>query len=187
MKSRLSLLVFVAALGAAAPAYADEPAAPKADASPTAARDRFAGTFGFVGGDKQREALNAAIEKATDSMFFATRGIARSRLRDKTQIRAVVGFSFGGGNITSTASDITPAVSPESGAFGQYKSGSDTLKLSQKITGEGHLLQSFIAEDGSRTSTFVLSPDGKTLTVHIVLKSSKLPEPVQYTLTYQRK
>ena len=184
MKYRLPLFVLVVSLAAAAPtaAFADGPK--PADA--TAARDKFAGNFGYVGGEKQNAAREAAIEQATDSMSFITRPIARSRLKDKTKIRPTIGFSFGGGNITATASDVAPVVSPENGSPGSYKSGGDTLKVVQKISG-GQLVQQFVAEDGGRTSVFSLSADGKTLNVHITVTSSKLPEPVKYNLTYQRK
>lgn len=191
MKTRLSVLARVVAFGALVgasitsgpTALADAPAS----ASATAARDRFAGSYVFVGGQKQRDALEAAIAKATDDMSFITRPIARSRLRDKTQIRANMGFAFGGGNITWTASDVPPAISPEDGSFGQYKSGSDTLKLSQKVNAAGQLIQSFVASDGSRKSTYTLSADGKTLLVSLTVNSTKLPAPVQYSLTYQKK
>lgn len=185
MKTRTILFASALILGTGSSALADD-TAPKAEASPTAARDRFTGSYTYVGGEAQKAALEKAIEKATDSMFFATRGIARSRLRDKTQIRSVVGFSFGGGNITSTATGITPAVSPESGSPVPYKSGGDTVQLSQKLNANGQLVQSFTADDGGRTSTYVLSADGKTLTVNLVIQSKKLPEPVRYTLSYRR-
>lgn len=188
MKLRHLLLASSVALVTVVPtvsAMADEPAAP-APPSPTAARDRFAGNFNYVGGDKQLAARDAAIEKATDSMFFATRGIARGRVKDKTVIRQQLGFSFAGGNITATASNIAPAVSPENGSPAPYKSGDDTVQLSQKISPEGKLLQTFTASDGSRSNTYILSPDGKTLNVYITLQSAKLPQPVSYTLTYAR-
>ena len=190
MKLRHLLLasaIAVTAFVPAASASADEPAAPPADASPTAARDRFAGNYAYAGGEKQQQARDAAIEKATDSMFFATRGIARGRVKDKTVIRAVIGFSFAGGNITGTASDVAPATSPENGSPVPYKSGSDTVQLSQKILPDGRLFQTFTASDGSRSNTYVLSADGKTLNIFITLKSEKLPQPVSYTLTYVRK
>ena len=189
MKTRLSVLARVVVFGALVGAsLASGPVARADDPAPaTAARDRFAGSYAFVGGQKQKDALEAAIDKATDDMSFITRPIARSRLRDKTQIRATMGFAFAGGNITWTASDVGPATSPEDGSFGSYKSGSDTLKLSQKVNAGGQLIQSFVAEDGSRKNTYTLSPDGKTLTVNVIMTSTKLPAPVVYALTYQKK
>lgn len=183
----LASAIVVTALVPAVTASADEPAAPAPDASPTAARDRFAGSYAYAGGDKQLQARDAAIEKATDSMFFATRGIARGRVRDKTVIRAQIGFSFAGGMITGTASDVGAATSPETGAPVPYKAGSETVQLSQKILPDGRLFQTFTASDGSRSNTYVLSPDGKTINIFITLKSEKLPRPISYTLTYLRK
>lgn len=175
----LALATFVPA----ATAHADE----AGDASPTAARDRFAGNFAYGGGAAQDKAREDAIEKATDSMFFATRGIARGRLKDKTVIRQQIGISFGGGNITTTFSSLPAAVSPENGSPAPYKSGDDTVQLTQKITPDGKLVQSFTASDGNRTNTYSLSADGKTLTMAVVVTSTKIPQPVRYMLTYVRR
>ena len=190
MKLRHLLLasaIAVTAFVPAASASADEPAAPPADASPTAARDRFAGNFAYAGGEKQQQARDAAIEKATDSMFFVTRGVARSRVKDKTAISPLIGFSFGNGTITGSAASVTPAVSPENGAAVPYKAGGDTVQLSQKVTADGKIVQSFTASDGNRTNTYVLSPDNRTLNVFITVSSQRLPQPVSFTLTYLRK
>ena len=176
-----STLAVIASLPAA-PAAADEPAT----ASPTSARDRFSGSYAYVGGDRQQQARDAAIEKATDSMFFAIRGVARSRVKDKTAISPLIGFSFGNGTITGSAAAVTPATSPENGAAVPYKAGGDTVQLSQRLTADGKILQSFTASDGSRTNTYVLSPDNRTLTVFITVTSHKLPQPVSYSLTYLR-
>ena len=48
------------------------------------------------------------------------------------------------------------------------------------------LVQTFKNEEGQRTNTYKLSPDGKTLTLEVELRSERLPEPVRYALTFQR-
>lgn len=177
----LSLLVL------ASTAAADPPAAAPAQEAPAASpRERFAGTYSYVGGDKQKAAIEAAIEKAIDGMFFATKPIARSRLKDKTQIRNPVGFAFGGGNITIKMGGVADATSKDDGSPAQYKSGSDTVKLTQKFAGDNQIVQVFAADDGTRTNVYTLSADGKTLTVSITLTSSKLSAPVKYALTYRK-
>ena len=178
----LATVLAVASLVPAVSASADEPAE-----SPTSARDRFAGSYAYAGGDKQLQARDAAIEKATDSMFFVTRGVARSRVKDKTAISPLIGFSFGSGRITGTAAGVTPATSPENGAAVPYQAGGDTVQLSQKLTADGKIAQSFTASDGNRTNTYVLSPDNKTLNIFITVSSQRLPQPVSFTLTYLRK
>lgn len=178
----LAAALAVSVLAPAMPASADEPAA-----SPTSARDRFAGSYAYVGGERQQQARDASIEKATDNMFFAIRGIARSRVKDKTAISPLIGFSFGNGTITGSAAAVTPATSPENGSSVPYKAGGDTVQLSQRITSDGKIVQSFTASDGNRTNTYVLSPDNRTLNVFITVTSQKLSQPVSYTLTYVRR
>jgi len=184
MKFRALLVASALALTTLVPAMSAS--ADETDVHPAPARDRFEGNYTYGGGDKQRQARDAAIEKATDSMFFVTRGVARGRVKDKTEIWANVGFSFKNGLITTTMSKLPTATSPESGATVPYKMGSDDLQLSQKLAPDGKLVQSFAGSDATRTNTYVLSPDGKTLNVFITVASSKLPQPVSYVLTYVR-
>jgi hypothetical protein len=161
------------------------PSAASAD-SPSAASARLAGTYAYAGGEQQQKARLAAIEKATDDMFFITRRVARGRLKDRTAIWANVGFSFNEGMIITTMSKLPTATSPESGAAVRYTLDGDKLRLSQKVTTDGRLVQSFANEDGTRTNIYTLSPDGRTLSIAVTVASSQLPAPVSYTLTYVR-
>jgi hypothetical protein len=154
---------------------------------PSAAGARLAGTYAYAGGEQQQKARLAAIEKATDDMFFVTRRVARGRLKDRTAIWANVGFSFDGGMITTTMSKLPTATSPENGAAVAYRLDGDKLRLSQKVAADGRLVQSFANEDGTRTNTYTLSPDGRTLNIAVTVASSQLPAPVSYTLTYVRR
>lgn len=174
--------VFALAFSAApAPAHAEPPAA-----SSVPARDRFAGQFVFAGGETQRAQLEAAIDRAIDGMFFAAKPIARSKLRDKTEIKQVIGFAFANAAITSTASEVAPATSPDDGSFAAYVGAGEKLKLSQKILANGHLVQTFAAAEGTRTNEYVLSADGRQLSVAVIVSSSRLPRAVKYVLSYQR-
>lgn len=193
--SRFAGLVLVLTALTGSVAHADPPAAPAAppaasSAAPAPApnpRDRFAGSFVYVGGEREIAAKDAAIEKATDSMFFATRGIARGKLRDRTEVRKTIGFSFSNGNIVATAAGTAPAISPETGASANYKTNDGSIAtLSQRITPDGRITQSFSADGGTRTAVFTLSADGTTISAAYTIQSSKIPQPVHYTLTYRR-
>ena len=170
-------------VASAAPAA---PAASAAPASPTAARDRFAGNYTYAGGDKQRAAYDAAVEKGIEGIFFAVRPIARGKVKDKTEIKTAIGFAFANGQITSIANGEAPAASKDDGTPMPFKHAGENVKLSQKITGDGHLLQTFSSADGTRVNDYVLSADGKMLTVGVTITASKLTNPVKYTLTYRR-
>jgi len=183
------LLTTIALVPAVTRAEAPSPPPPSAAPSPAAAalRERFAGTFLYVGGEKEIAARNAAIEKATESMFFAIRGTARSKLRDSTEVKLSVRFAFGSGNISVFTPGEAAAVSPERGTPAAYKASSGTpMQLTQRLTPDGKIEQIFVSDSGTRSVVFALSADGLTLSAVHTLSSSKLPQPVRYTLTYRR-
>ena len=184
-RNRLAAALFTATFALAAipgRVHAEPPAA-----IDLGVRERLAGQYVYAGGEAQRAQLEAAIDRATDGMFFVAKPIARSKLRDKTQIKSTVGFSFAHGAITSTASDVAPATSPDDGRAVAYVAAGESLQLSQKLTANGHLLQTFAASEGTRTNDYSVSAGGDVLTVAITVSSSKLTRPVRYTLTYRRK
>jgi len=186
MKQCLSRVVVASFCLFASVARADAPASPPAEQAPTA-RDRLAGSYVHAGGEKEIAARDAAIDKATESMFFAIKGIARSKLREKTPVSASVGITFRNGNVVVSAAGAPPAGSPENGSSVPYKNPDGQMsKLSQKLTADGKLVQIFAGENGTRTNTFSLSSDGKSLTMRVIIESGKLPQAVQYALTYRR-
>jgi hypothetical protein len=161
---------------AAAPAPAPAPADP---------RTRFAGTFRFVGDSREEAARRAAIDRAIDSLFFAIRPIARSRLTSGTKVSASYSFSFEPGKIRVRVPSIPDAVSADSGAWGEFVHDGEKSKLSQRFVG-GKLAQVFNADEGSRTNEFTLSPDGTSLTLKVIISSPKLSTPVVYLLSYKK-
>lgn len=159
---------------------------PAAAADSAPSQDRFAGTYTFAGGESQRAGVETAIDKAIDGMFFLAKPIARGKLHDKTEIKTSIGFAFAGGKITSTASGVSPATSPDDGSFASYAANSESLRVSQKVNAAGHLIQTFAAPEGTRTNDYDLADGGKLLRVSVSITSGKLPRPVRYVLTYRR-
>lgn len=175
------------ALGTLAPTASADAPAPSSSAAPAPSpRERLTGRFLFVGGEKQVAAKDAAIDKATEDMFFAIKGMARSKLREVTAVAAGVSIVFKDGNIVVVSGGDPPMTSPESGAAVPHKNrDGKTSQLTQKLVGDA-LVQSSSTEEGGRTVTFAPSADGKLLTVTHVFTSPKLPAPVRFTLTYRR-
>jgi hypothetical protein len=185
MKLRLAAALLTASLVFASPARTEPESKPAEQAPP--AHLRLAGAYVFAGGAKETDAKDAAIDKATEDMFFAIKGLARSKLREKTPVSASLGIVFGNGNVTVTGAALPSGTSPENGTpVAMKNSDGDPMKLSHRTTPDGKLVQSFVGENGSRTTTFVLSADGKTLVTYVSIDSGKLPKPVRYTLTYRR-
>jgi hypothetical protein len=158
----------------------DEPATTRTDDD----RARFSAAFRFAGSSSEEAARRAAIDRGIDSLFFAIRGIARSRLSAGTKIDPWVAFSFEADKIRVRAPS-SDAISPANGTAVDYGNGDDKSKLSQRIS-TGRIVQAFIAGEGRRVNEWVLSPDARTLSLKVTVSSPKLTRPVIYTLTYER-
>ena len=162
-----------------------------ADSEPAAAaaavpdeRARFSASFRFAGSASEQDARRVAIDRGIDSLFFAIRGIARSRLSDGTKIDPWVAFSFDADKLRVRVPSAT-TVSPANGTAVDYVSGSDRTKLSQRLTA-GKITQVFDAGEGWRRNEWVLSPDARTLALTVTVYSPKLTRAVVYKLTYER-
>ena len=188
MTRRRSLVALLAAALCLAPgvAQADGPVpAASTTSAPAALRARFEGTFLFEGGDSERRGVNRAIERAIDGMFFIAKPIARGRLRDKNHVLGFVGFHFHGGLLTATAPLAPPIVSREDGTPVSYTTHGETMRVGQRLTPAGHLVEVFTTGDGSRTNDFYFTPDGATLMLRVTVSSARLPRDVRYLLTYR--
>jgi hypothetical protein len=168
----LSALTILAALLSPRPAHADDD------------RARFAASFRYVGSSGEQAARRAAIDRGIDTLFFAIRGIARSRLSEGTKIEPWVAFSFDADKIRMR-DPSGQAVSPANGAPVEHASGGDRSKLSQRLS-VGKITQVFVGDGGQRMNEWVLSPESGTLSLKVTVSSPKLSRPVVYTLTYER-
>ena len=137
---------------------------------------RYAGTYVYVGTDAERAGVQAAVDSATDGTGIAT-GFARSAYT----------ISFDGkGDVSVETPGYPPELSPTSGTEVKHTNRyGDESENSQHFVG-GALLQQGRTDDGSGSTLFKLQPDGKTLIVTRVMKSPRLPRPVEFTLTYVR-
>ena len=80
-----------------------------------------------------------------------------------------------------------PEVSPADGAPVQVVNRlGDESELTQQFI-DGVLVQRGRTADGGGSTAFELQPNGETLLVHRTMESSKLSQPVKYTLTYRRR
>lgn len=179
----LPMVLALAGTLLAQPGYADPPPAP----APAPAPDPhapFAGTFKWVGGPSEQAAWKAAIDKSTENLFFLIRGMARSKLASSFKIEPTMTFTFENGMIRAHSTGLDP-LSPENGAWVDYKPDGGKAKLSQKVTGP-KLVQIIAADDGKRVNEWVAQPDGVTLKVLVTITSPQLSGPCIYTLTYKK-
>jgi len=184
----LGLLTLGCLLAPGAARAEGETAAPVTPPAAVAAvddRTRFAATFRYAGDEREAAARRAAIDRGISSLFFAIRGIARSRLSDGTKVDPSVSFAFDPGKIRVRIPNAPDAVSPDNGSPVEHGSGGDRSRLTQRLT-PGKVTQAFVTSEGGRTNEWSLTPDGATLLLRVTVSSPKLSNPVIYVLTYKK-
>jgi hypothetical protein len=163
----------------------------EAASSPAGARSgapeeetRLAGTYVYVGGESERSAMRAAVDRATEGMFGKV--IAREELRKRSEPRPSYTIRFEGGKVSVETPGFPPESAPPDGTEVVVRNRyGDVIRQSQQFV-DGVLVQSARNDDGSGTTEFRLGTDGNTLQVMRVSRSPRLPKPVVYSLTYVR-
>ncbi len=170
-------------------------AVPLSAQEPAAAAVPFRGTFlrDSAAGDNMEQVINAALPHVKSTLGRIFKGAARKRLREVNRPYAWIEFTPGTKEMTTQTDHWNgqwKLAAPDSGTVTWKRKTGDgdveTLHVASFL--EGHTyVHKFIAEDGVRTNTYVLSPDGKTLTMHVHVVSPKLSEPMSYKLVYVAK
>ena len=169
-RTRMLLLPLLALLAVPAAAEAQE--------------SSMRGTFTI---DRARsDDVNRAIESAVARMSFVTRPIARGRLRRTNQGYQRVVINYTPQEVTTPFDQRRPIESPANGQPVPWtREAGEKFQLSTSWE-NGRLVQTFRAEDGSRTNTYSISADGRTLTMHVTLRSPRLTAPLEYNLVFNR-
>jgi hypothetical protein len=130
--------------------------------------------------------VNRAIETAVARMSFVTRPIARGRLRRTNSVYNRVVINYTNAEVSTTFDQRHAIVSPANGQpVAWTREDGEKFQLSTSWE-NGRLVQTFRAEDGSRTNTYSISADGRTLTMHVTLRSPRLSAPLEYNLVFNR-
>jgi hypothetical protein len=162
------------------------PAAAMVDDDALARAEAFAGEYTFVGGQKERDGIDAAVETSVESLSPVIRGIGRKRLVESNQVPkllkiAVTGddveILFDGDGYTAKLGDAPVQTKSSQG---------DKVKVSHRLRGN-KLTESIEGGQGGRKNEFRLSSDGARLTVDVTVSSPQLPVAVEYRLTFKRK
>jgi hypothetical protein len=167
---------------------AAEPLPPPTPAgADTALQQRFSGSYLYAGGDAEKKAVAAAVEKAINGMGFLAKPVARQSLKQRAEIREGYSFVFDGlGHLKLSSKGFPVESGPLDGKpFPFVTREGDATQVSFRFV-DGMLLQQGRTEDGSGRTEFRLADDGATLLVHRVMESTQLTAPVEYSLTYRR-
>lgn len=145
--------------------------------------DEFAGMYTLL--RDQSEDPKQAIDRATGTMSFFVRPIARRQLRQKTE--TYHSFSLQrSGEFLNTRLPSEPVLSlPLSGSTVLWKSPDGEMVRVHLQPGP-ELVQVFETKQGRREDRFTLSPDHRLLTISVKVTSNQLPKPVEYRMVYRR-
>jgi len=156
-------------------------------AIPAAARAQESTMRGtFVIDRAHSDDVNRAIEAAVARMSFVTRPIARGRLRRTNTVYQRVVVNYTQAEVSTTFDQRHAITSPGNGQPIKWtREDGEKFDLSTEWQ-NGRLIQTFRAEDGTRTNTYTISADGRVLTMHVVLRSPRLSGPVEYNLVFNR-
>ncbi len=163
---------------------AQSPALPATEAL-TALRRRLRGYYRAVPGGDNLARRDAAVQRTVSALFVLVRPLATGRLTEANPVFPIVRIAFDGGNV-DVATPPVLARSPEDGTEGTVVGlDRNRNRLLHRLTPAG-LTQVTWNNDGSRTTSFVSGPDGRTLSLHVTIRSPRLSIPVAYHLDYAR-
>lgn len=130
--------------------------------------------------------INRAIDGAVAKMNFVTRPIARGRLRRTNQPYQRLVIAHTQQQVSVTTDNRAAIRTPANGTPIKWtREDGEVFDVSTEWE-NGTLEQTFKAEDGSRTNTFSLSPDGRTLTMNVTITSPRLSGPLRYKMVFNR-
>jgi hypothetical protein len=185
----VSLTSFVAlgvGLIACQEVQADDAPAGALDAETLEQAGAFVGEFRFVGGQKERDGIDAAIELSLDSVNPVVRGLGRSRLQESNEVPDAIEIELDGEVLTIHQAGEAHAVRVDGSKAKTKSKHGDKIHVSHSISG-GKLTQRIVGDGGERSNRYKLSGDGKRLTLSVEITSGHLPVPVSYSLSYERK
>jgi len=172
---RGAALTALALLALAAPQPAAAQAAPGVDA--------FAGDWAYQ--PDRSDDIERAIERGIDDMNFITKRIARGRLRSTNEPYRTIAIAAPDGRVSTSYDGRAAIVSPADGTPIRWRREDGEMLDVATLMEEGTLVQTFVAEDGSRENRFRLNDDG-TLDLIVTIRSERLPAPIVYRLGYRR-
>lgn len=147
----------------------------------------FGGKYRYVGGERQRKALEQAIEGAAQELSLVIRKIGRKRLTETNPIDPGLELVVTGDRVKTIFSksgfDAECTVDGPTVSYTSKKGKKLKVRIRQS---KNKLVQSISDSDGMKTTVFVLSKDRKRLTVHHKVTADRLDSPMTYKLSYAR-
>jgi hypothetical protein len=166
----------------------DDPAeaAGEVDADTLAKAGAFVGEYKFVGGQKERDGVTAAIELSLDAVNAVVRNLGRSRLQESNEVPASIEITLDGEVLAIEQAGESYSARLDGVKVKTKNKQGDKVRVLHTLSGD-KLTQRIIGDGGERSNRYKLSSDGKRLTLAVEITSDQLPVPVSYSLSYERR
>jgi hypothetical protein len=151
--------------------------------STAAASQPWEGAWHHVAKTGEAEKMRAEVDEVVSEMSFLIRGVARSRLRDECQPYNEIQIRLADEQVW-IRTDLGVLTSPLDEPV--MRDGHDGKKVRvHRWLRDGELHETLSTSRGSRTNHYRVR--GEQLHVDSTIRSSRLPRPVKFTYTYQRR
>jgi hypothetical protein len=159
---------------------------PAASEAGTAA-PKIAGRYQYVGGERERQALDSAIDDVVKEMMFLARPIARRRLRDSNQPSNELYLEVSATQITIVRPGRPTVAARRDGAAVVWTSPEgDEFTVRHRLGADGSLIQEFVGDGNRSLNIFKLASDGSQLSVQTTISADRLPKVLRFQMTYRR-
>jgi hypothetical protein len=165
---------------------AGETAAEVVDEDTLARAQSFSGEYVFTGGQKERDALDAAIEASVAAVSPMVRNLGRKRLQESNPIPQRVAITVNGDRVQILLDGVGHDIGLDGTPIKTESAQGDKIKVSHRIRGT-QLVELIDGVGGDRSNEFKLNADATRLTLAVEITSGQLPVPVAYKLTFKRK
>ncbi len=146
----------------------------------------YQGSFVFVGGEREREAVDAAADEVLEPVSVLLRGLARKRLEEGLVIIEMYAFTVEKDGVTITAPPYDPRWSPVDGRSVYFSVDGRRISIRRLVMGGRTLWERAARGKSSRQNVYRLSADGTRLQVDVTVSHPRLPADVTFSLSYER-
>ncbi len=145
----------------------------------------WVGSYTSATPEKAKDTIDRAIESGTSSMRALRRSVARSRLKNTNKPYQTVRISPAGDELITDFDGRRYKAPTDGGEERGRDPDGKVVIVSYKAVGDT-LKTRFVAEDGEKQIDFERAPDGQSMIMHVTVLSKKLPNPIKYSVRYNK-
>jgi len=132
--------------------------------------------------------LYVAIEQVVQRMNVFVRSIARRRLRAPNRPTPEIEIDVTPNAITVNRIGQSKVTTKRDGSSTRWHGPGGVFRVTRTLDDGGRTVNEKIVGKGSHsTNRYSFAPDGGMLTIQTTIASSRLPTPIEFTMTYRHR